>query len=75
MRYMYKEIIGFLNLEGWAGVEYIYTFVLVGVTIGISALYFFLLYHPEPKPKPITVSGHIFKIVVYLSVLVFLWTT
>lgn len=75
MRYMYREIMGFLNIEGWEGVEYIYTFVLIGVTIGITALYYALVYRPDPKPKPITVSGHIFKIAVYIAILVFLWTS
>ncbi|MCP5048959.1 MAG: hypothetical protein GY940_17445 [bacterium] len=70
---MVDDIIGFLTLKGWKGVENIFFLVAMGTIIGIGLLYFFIIYHPDPKPKPkITVKSHLRKIIILIAILIVL---
>lgn len=50
---MFKKVIGFLTIKGWAGVMNIYWLVGAGVFIGIGLVYWFMYrdYFHSPKPR------------------------
>ncbi len=65
---------GFLTLEGWSGVEFIALFVAIGTALGMTALYYLLIYDRLEKPKKrISVKSHLIKIFLLLTLLFFLW--
>ena len=61
---MFKEVIGFLTIEGWAGVKTIYWLVGVAVFIGIGLVYWFMYreYFHCPKPNKLSFIYHLKKI-------------
>jgi hypothetical protein len=50
---MFKKIIGFLSLKGWAGVENVYWLIGIGVLVGIGIFYFLMYrdYFKTRKPR------------------------
>lgn len=50
---MFKKVIGFLTIEGWAGVQNVYWLVGAGVFVGIGMFYWFIYreYFHSPKPR------------------------
>jgi hypothetical protein len=69
---MINKILGFLNIEGWDGVKDVYLFIGIGTAIGMTALYYFLVYQKEEMPTKITIPRHLFKIAIWLGIIVFL---
>ncbi|MCP5108070.1 MAG: hypothetical protein GY950_32080 [bacterium] len=70
---MFKQVFGFLGRYGWAGVELIFYMVAVCVTVGMSLLYFFLIYKKDPMPRRISITGNVVKIIILLTLAYFLW--
>ncbi len=70
---MIKWLMGFLSVEGWAGVQSFYRMVAIGVTVGMFLLYHFLIYQKLDMPKRITVKKNLFKISLLLVLVYLLW--
>jgi hypothetical protein len=68
-----RKVLGFLGIRGWEGVENVYLFVGVGVAIGMSLVYYLLVYRKMEMPRRITIRGHLVKIALLLALLYFLW--
>jgi hypothetical protein len=69
---MIKKIIGFLNIPGWPGVEEIYLLVGIGVAIGMTLAYYFLVYQKEEMPKRISIKANFVKILLLMALMYFL---
>ena len=69
---MVKKLIGFLNIRGWPGVEEIYLFVGIGVAIGMTLAYYFLVYQREEMPKRISIKANLVKILLLMALMYFL---
>lgn len=68
-----RKVLGFLGIHGWEGVENVYLFVAVGVAVGMSLVYYLLVYRKMEMPRRITIRGHLVKIALLLALLYFLW--
>ncbi len=69
---MIKKLIGFLNIRGWPGVEEIYFLVGIGVAIGMTLAYYFLVYQKEEMPKRISIKANLVKILLLMVLMYFL---
>jgi len=69
---MIKRVIGFLSIRGWAGVEEIYLLVGIGVAIGMTLLYYFLVYQKEEKPRRISIKANLVKILFLIALMYFI---
>jgi hypothetical protein len=69
---MIKKLIGFLNIRGWPGVEEIYLLVGIGVAIGMTLAYYFLVYQKEEMPTQISIKANLVKILLMMALMYFL---
>ncbi|MCP4213140.1 MAG: hypothetical protein GY765_00720 [bacterium] len=70
---MLSKIMGFLSIKGWDGVQQVFFFIVIASTVGMSGVYYFLVYQKMDSPqKRITVRGHLIKIGILLVALYFI---
>jgi len=71
---MFEQVYGFLRENSWDGVVKIGLFIAVGVIIGLTWVYPYLVHEKPDMPRRISIRSNVAKIILVLVLMYFVIT-